>query len=141
MSVEKNSKIPDLVVVTLALVLLALLHHVGIGCPIKFTTGISCPGCGMTRAWLNALQLRFDLAFAYHPLFWSVPFLFLLAALRPRLNARSVNTVFLIMIILFLAVWIFRLISPNDADVLSCGLVHEDVVSIGMPGWLALFTA
>ena len=47
------------------------LQLAGITCPIKYITGISCPGCGMTRAWLSLL-LRGDLkaAFHYHPLFW-----------------------------------------------------------------------
>ena len=35
-----------------------LLYVTGIGCPIKFWTGVSCPGCGMTRAWLAALSGR-----------------------------------------------------------------------------------
>lgn len=50
-----------------------VLGATGIGCPIKFMTGISCPGCGMTRAWLEALQLHLSVALAYHPLFWAVP--------------------------------------------------------------------
>ena len=36
------------------------LQLAGITCPIKYITGISCPGCGMTRAWLS-LILRGDI--------------------------------------------------------------------------------
>ena len=50
-----------------------ILQLFGITCPIKFLTGVSCPGCGMTRAWLSVV-VRHDLseAFRYHPLFWIV---------------------------------------------------------------------
>ncbi|MDE7047571.1 MAG: DUF2752 domain-containing protein, partial [Lachnospiraceae bacterium] len=33
------------------LMVYGLFTVLGIGCPIKFITGISCMGCGMTRAW------------------------------------------------------------------------------------------
>lgn len=33
------------------------------GCPFRFFFGISCPGCGMTRALLAALRLDFAAAF------------------------------------------------------------------------------
>ena len=52
-----------------------LLECVGITCPIKFITGISCAGCGMSRAWISLLKLDLKNAFYYHPLFWSVPIL------------------------------------------------------------------
>ena len=39
----------------------------GIHCPIKYLLGISCPGCGMTRALLAALRLDFSAAFGYNP--------------------------------------------------------------------------
>ncbi|MDR0850900.1 MAG: DUF2752 domain-containing protein [Clostridiales Family XIII bacterium] len=40
-----------------------------VGCPIKLVTGIPCPGCGMTRAFLAAARFDFAEAFLYHPLF------------------------------------------------------------------------
>ena len=43
-------------------------------CPFRFFFGISCPGCGMTRALLAALRLDFAAAFSYHPLFFLLPF-------------------------------------------------------------------
>lgn len=38
-------------------------------CPFKLFFGISCPGCGMTRAFFALLCLDFEKAFYYHPLF------------------------------------------------------------------------
>ena len=35
---------------------------------LKWLFGLSCPGCGMTRASLAAIRLDFSAAFYYHPL-------------------------------------------------------------------------
>ena len=52
-----------------AIVLVYLMYFaVGIRCPIKFLTGISCAGCGMTRAWWFFLHGDLRKAFYYHPL-------------------------------------------------------------------------
>ncbi len=40
-------------------------------CPIKHMLGISCFGCGMTRAFISILKFDFPSAFMYNPL--SVP--------------------------------------------------------------------
>ena len=71
---QKNYRIRLLV---LALFCVALLGIVclGLNCPIRSLTGIPCPGCGMSRAWLSALRLDILGAFRYHPMFWSVPVL------------------------------------------------------------------
>ena len=58
------------------------LYLLDIGCIFRLMTGIPCPGCGMTRAWLAALRLDYAAAFAYHPLFWVVPIAFVLARAR-----------------------------------------------------------
>ncbi len=42
-------------------------------CPIRAVTGVICPSCGMSRAWLAALRLDLGAAFFYHPMFWIVP--------------------------------------------------------------------
>lgn len=38
-------------------ILYIVLECFGITCPIKFITGVSCAGCGMSRAWLACLRL------------------------------------------------------------------------------------
>lgn len=43
-----------------------------IGCPIKYVTGISCPSCGMTRAWYSVFQGDMQKAVYFHPLFFWV---------------------------------------------------------------------
>jgi hypothetical protein len=58
---------------TIAVFYLILESVFGITCPILFLTGISCAGCGMSRAWFCVLRMDFTGAFRYHPLFWILP--------------------------------------------------------------------
>lgn len=51
----------------------AAMQLAEITCPIRYLVGISCPGCGMTRACLSALHMDFSAAFAYHPLWGALP--------------------------------------------------------------------
>ena len=97
-----------------------LLHIVGIGCPIKFITGISCPGCGMSRAALSLLQLDFVAAFYYHPFF---PFVFIMAGafilyILEKLPKKVYNAVTFIFCAAFLLLWIFRMIF-GDGEIVS----------------------
>lgn len=64
--------------------LFLLLWATGIGCLFYHITGIPCPGCGMTRAMLSALRGDLASAWRYHPLFWLVPPLALLAFFKPQ---------------------------------------------------------
>jgi hypothetical protein len=57
--------------------LVAVLYLLRVSCVFQTLFGIACPGCGMTRAMIAALQLHFKEAFGYHPMFWSVPILYL----------------------------------------------------------------
>lgn len=67
------------------------LYLLDIGCVFRLMTGIPCPGCGMTRAWLAALRLDFTAAFAYHPLFWVVPIAFVLAFVREEVASSKLK--------------------------------------------------
>lgn len=134
-NIQLIKQLPAIVMVGIVAV---VLYVTGIGCPIKFLTGISCPGCGMTRAWLSALSMRFDLALAYHPLFWIVPILVVVAAARTHIDHRVFQAVMLVSLLAILAVWIARLVNPHDANMLCSGLAQEDVVSIEVPRWLVI---
>lgn len=59
------------------------LHHLGL-CPIRNITGLPCPGCGMTRAFLAVARFDFARAFEFHPLFWLIPLIFLIYLLRNK---------------------------------------------------------
>ena len=45
------------------------VYRLGILCPIRYLTGVPCPFCGMTRAWLSALGGDWAAALRFHPLF------------------------------------------------------------------------
>lgn len=47
---------------------LIAVFYLSFGCPVRLLTGVSCPGCGMTRALFALLKLDFSLAFEMHPL-------------------------------------------------------------------------
>lgn len=116
----------------------ALLSLLGIGCPIRYFAGVSCPGCGMTRAWLEALQLDFAAAFAYHPLFWLVPPAVILSLLPARTARarRAVTALAVVAIAALLALWFARLANPCDLMLLGDLVGPGDVVGWGRPGWL-----
>ncbi len=99
----------------LTIVLLyGLLYVIGIGCPIRFITGISCPGCGMTRAWLSALHLDFKSAFYYHPLFFTVPIIILVILCKNHVNKRVYNIFLIVMIASYVTIYAIRLIQGSD---------------------------
>ena len=49
------------------------LHVTGIGCPLRWMTGIPCAGCGMSRAVLALLHGHVREAASMHPLVFLLP--------------------------------------------------------------------
>lgn len=91
--------------------------HFGITCPIRYLTGISCPGCGMTRAWLQLLQGHWQAAFTLHPL-WGLPVvLAVLLLLRRRLSRRLQSWIWAALLAVTLTVWLVRFFLPADPAV------------------------
>ncbi|MBQ7372664.1 MAG: DUF2752 domain-containing protein [Blautia sp.] len=94
-----------------------VLQLFGITCPIRFFTGISCAGCGMTRAVLSALLLDFRKAFYFHPLFWTVPIMLLLFIFGEKMNRHLLKLFVTVLIVLFLAVYLYRMQQPDHTIV------------------------
>ena len=112
-------KYKDLIFLGLAIGLYVLFITLsGIRCPIKFITGISCPGCGMTRAVLSAITLNFEAAFSYHPL-WCVtpPALALLIIFKIYGKRRALNTCLYVSCAALLVVYAIRLAIGDGAVV------------------------
>lgn len=95
-------------------VLYLCMELVGITCPIRFVTGVSCAGCGMSRAWLALLRLDFAQAFRYHPLCLVPVPAALLLLFRRRLPRRVSYAALGGIAALFLAVYAVRLADPAD---------------------------
>lgn len=93
------------------------LAYAGMPCPIRFFTGISCAGCGMTRAWSALLHGDPTAAFRFHPLFPLPPAAALLWLLQRRLPVKLYRGLMLGIALLFLAVYGLRLLDPQDGIV------------------------
>ena len=109
---KRIAKIPIKLAATGAmLVYVGIVYLMPFTCPILALTGIPCPGCGLTRAWLAALQGAVERAFVYHPMFWSVPILLLAFWLDGQFLPRQwAHRALLIGIAVgFLLVWVRRL--------------------------------
>ncbi len=92
-----------------------LLSILPMGCPLKYITGISCPGCGMTRAFLSLFLPDVSLAFHYHPLFILLPVMACLYLFGFYLNPKLLRALWLLLIIIFLLTYLVRLyFIPND---------------------------
>lgn len=98
----------DLIAIATIAAMYLVLFLVGITCPIKWFTGVSCPGCGMSRAWFRVLHLDLPGAWDFHPLFWSVPFLLAAFLLRYRFPVVWKCTVS-VAVVLFFLVYLLRM--------------------------------
>ena len=87
-------------------------HMLKITCVIKSVFGLACPGCGMTRAFLCAVRLDFVTAFAFHPMFWSLPLLVLYFLYDGRLfKNRKVDVAILALVFIgFLINWVIHFV-------------------------------
>lgn len=113
-----KSKVKDFLFFIISIVLLyGILFSLGFTCPIKAVTGISCPGCGMTRAWISLIKPNPRMAFYYHPLFPIPAIVFLGYIFRKKLPHKLKKIGIIIIICLFFAVYIWRMINPNDTIV------------------------
>lgn len=105
--------------VVLALCFILIVMQLwGITCPILFLAGISCAGCGMTRAWIACFHLQFFKAFSYHPLFWMPGLWTIVWYFRNHISVRTRKWITRLSIIIFLIVYAIRMASPLDQIVI-----------------------
>ena len=108
-----------------------VLYLADVGCVFRLVTGVPCPGCGMTRAWLSVLRLDLAAAVAYHPFFWLVPVSGGVVLLGERRSAagrstRGYHALLVALIAALVVVWGLRLADPRDAG-MFLGWVPEGV--------------
>lgn len=71
-------------------------------CLFYNTTGVPCPGCGMTRSFLHLFKGHIGKAFHFHPLFPLVVFIPFLMTTKKKIYLYSAGSI-------FIAVWLIRL--------------------------------
>ena len=114
---EIRKKILEIIAsIAMIAILYWFLGFIGIGCPIKFLTGVSCAGCGMTRAWIALLHFDIPLAFHYHPLFFLPPFA-IVFLFREKIGKRLYIIFAFTFILLFVTIYVVRLLDPIDTIV------------------------
>ena len=100
-----------LIVISVVILIYAILQIIGITCPIKYIFGVSCPGCGMTRAVISAVTFKFERAFFFHPLWFAMPvFLALYLYARIKNKTKLEKIVVCTFVISILSVYVVRAI-------------------------------
>lgn len=109
---NKTLLLRTLVLGGIAFVLLVLVL-LDTPCVIKKLTGLPCPTCGMSRAWLSVFRLDIMAAFQYHPMFWGLPVLGLLYVLEgfPFPGERCTKVLYVLMLLGFAGTYILKLAS------------------------------
>ena len=93
----------------------AFMYLSHIRCFFKAATGVDCMSCGMTRAYISLFSGRISDAFYYHPLFWSVPIVYLVLFFRKKFSARFLAAFTTAVIAVFLGVYFIRLFLMPDS--------------------------
>ncbi len=112
-------RLPPILALTAVAAVIVLFLLSDVECPIKSFTGVSCAGCGMTRACLSAARLDFAAAFEYHPLWVALPLVaVLLVFFKVKKMNKSFYATIFIMAALMIAVYVYRLCFM-DSDVVT----------------------
>ena len=107
-----RKKARELLIIFLGLTAYCVIAIItGMPCLIKGITGISCPGCGMTRSVISLVQLDIASAWQYHPMvFYLLIALPVMVILYLRDKDKLVKTLLLISALLLIAVYLFRIL-------------------------------
>ncbi|RHI65170.1 DUF2752 domain-containing protein [Lachnospira eligens] len=106
---RRLNRIEVITSVTAVVVLYVILESFGVTCPIKYITGISCAGCGMSRAWIALLHFNIHEAFMYHPLFFLPPVVVIFMLLKSKINIKIYKIFMFTMAGAFVIVYLYRM--------------------------------
>ena len=106
---SKSQRTEAITAVTAVVILYVVLESFGVTCPIKYITGISCAGCGMSRAWIALLHFNIHDAFMYHPLFFLPPVVVIVMLLKSKINIKIYKIFMFTMACAFVIVYLYRM--------------------------------
>lgn len=131
-------KFPLKRVVIISIIILSyvvFLKLLGMTCIFKNMFGVSCPGCGMTRACISALTFNFKQAFYYHPLWIAlIPTVLLLIYFYLKEHKKLFKITIIISLCLLIGVYIIRLIFGDH------NIVYIDFTKGYIYSWFQSFT-
>ena len=114
---KSHRRIEVITSVAAVVVLYVILESLGVTCPIKYITGISCAGCGMSRAWIALLHFNIHDAFMYHPLFFLPPLVLIIMLLKSKINIKIYKIFMFTMACVFVIVYLYRMIKGDNSIV------------------------
>ena len=114
---RKSHRIEVITSVAAVVMLYVILESLGVTCPIKYITGISCAGCGMSRAWIALLHFNIHDAFMYHPLFFLPPLVLIIMLLKSKINIKIYKIFMFTMACVFVIVYLYRMIKGDNSIV------------------------
>lgn len=103
-----------LFVLVLMAALIGILYVFDLGCLIKLFTGLSCPACGMSRAWVSVLRLDFRAALHYHPMFIIAPFAVISMLYEEKLPKKPFIIFWAIAGSAFIICYVLRIVNGSD---------------------------
>lgn len=106
---RRLNRIEVITSVAAVVVLYVILESFGVTCPIKYITGISCAGCGMSRAWISLLHFNLHEAFMYHPLFFLPPVVVIVMLFKSKINIKFYKIFMFTMAGAFVIVYLYRM--------------------------------
>ena len=106
---RRLNRIEVITSVAAVVVLYVILESFGVTCPIKYITGISCAGCGMSRAWIALLHFNIHEAFMYHPLFFLPPVVGIVMLLKSKINIKFYKIFMFTIASAFVIVYLYRM--------------------------------
>lgn len=106
---RRLNRIEVITSVTAVVVLYVILESFGVTCPIKYITGISCAGCGMSRAWIALLHFNIHDAFMYHPLFFLPPVVVIAMLFKSKINIKFYKIFMFTIAGAFVIVYLYRM--------------------------------
>lgn len=95
---------------------------IGIPCPLRFLTGLKCPGCGVTRMCVSLLRGDFSAAWSYNPVILCLLPFFVFLGIQSIISylktgrvtfSRTVNRLIYGMIAVLLVFFIVRNITEH----------------------------